>query len=164
MHRRPPIALRVAIGCSSWSQQLNLTDSQRDEIEVASLLHDIGKLGVPDHVLLKPCKLEGDEILAMDRARVFSREILSSFCACPGILSNVLYAPAWYDGRRHGYDLKGEDLPIGARIISIIDAFDSMTTDSVYRKAYPRERAVGNFSPALVRNSTPPWSAIFATC
>lgn len=152
--------LRVAIGCSSWSQQLNLTSQMRDEIEVAALLHDVGKLGVPDHVLLKPCKLEGDEILAMDRARLFSRDILSSFCSSPGILLNVLFAPAWFDGRRHGFELKGDDLPLGARIISIIDAFDSMTTDSVYRKAYPRERAIGElfscagtqFDPTLVRD------------
>ena len=54
-------SLRVALGCSSWSLRLNLTEQQRDELEVAALLHDIGKMGVPDHVLFKPGKLDASE-------------------------------------------------------------------------------------------------------
>ena len=152
--------LRVALGCSSWALRLNLTEQQRDELEVAALLHDIGKMGVPDHVLLKPGKLDANEALAMERSRMYSRDILGGLCSSAALLENIHYAPAWFDGRKHGFDRKGEQLPLGARIISIVDAFDSMTTDHVYRRALSRERAVAElfacrgsqFDPHLVED------------
>ena len=153
-------SLRVALGCSSWSLRLNLTEQQRDELEVAALLHDIGKMGVPDHVLFKPGKLDASELLAMERSRMYARDILGGLCSSGAILENIHYAPAWFDGRKHGFDRKGEQLPLGARIISIVDAFDSMTTDHVYRRALSRERAVAElfacrgsqFDPHLVED------------
>ena len=151
--------LRVALGISSWAAVRQISEEEQDECEVAALLHDIGKIGVSDHVLLKPGKLAGDELLEMERQRHVGCEILSGCCASTNILDIVLNANAWYDGSKHGFDRHGEDLPLGSRMIAIVDAFDAMTTDHIYRSAFSRERAVAElfacagtqFDPELVR-------------
>lgn len=152
--------LRVALSCSSWTMFLDVDDQQRDEIEVAALLHDIGKIGVPDHVLLKPGKLSSDEVIIMERHHQIGREILAGCCASQSILDIVHYAAAWYDGRKPGYDRSGDKLPLGSRLIAILDAYDAMTTDHVYRRAMSRERAIAElfecageqFDPQLVKD------------
>src|SRR5215203_2648516 len=119
-------SLRVAISCSSWATMLGLDDSQRDEVEVAALLHDVGKIGVPDYVLMKPGKLTAEESQAMERHRRLSVEILAACSASQNVVEIVAHTGAWYNGCRDGFRLKGEDLPIGARMVTIIDAFDAM--------------------------------------
>ncbi len=150
--------LRVALGCSSWGPLLKLEDSQRDVLEVAALLHDIGKIGIPDQVLLKPDPLTREERATLDQRRAIGEQILLSCCASQEVLSIVKYAPAWYDGSRPGFDRRGPHLPIGARIVSILDAYDAMTTEQVYRRAMSREWATAEllacagtqFDPVLV--------------
>jgi diguanylate cyclase (GGDEF)-like protein/PAS domain S-box-containing protein/putative nucleotidyltransferase with HDIG domain len=151
--------LRVAISCSSWAMATGIEDHLRDEIELAALLHDIGKIGVPDYVLMKPGKLTAEEQLAMDRHRRLSVEILSACSASQNVIDIVENTGAWYNGCREGFTLQGDALPLGARMVSIIDAFDAMTTDHVYRRALSRERAIAElfeyagtqFDPHLVR-------------
>jgi diguanylate cyclase (GGDEF)-like protein/PAS domain S-box-containing protein len=150
--------LRVALHSSSWGQHFDMSDSFRDEIEVAALLHDIGKIGVPDAVLTKPGKLTRDEVAAMDQNRLMGQQILHSCCASQSILDIVKYTPAWFNGRRPGFDLHGNAIPLGARLVAILDAFDSMTTDHVYRRAMSRDQAIAElykcagtqFDPKLV--------------
>ena len=77
----------------------------------------------------------------VDEARKMSVEILRNACAQPRVLEIVEYVPAWYDGSRSGYSLRRDDLPLGARMIAIAEAFDAMTTDQVYRPAMSLERA-----------------------
>jgi diguanylate cyclase (GGDEF)-like protein/PAS domain S-box-containing protein len=151
--------LRVALGCSAWSFALEFEEQQRDELEVAALLHDVGKIGVPDTILLKPGKLLGDEATLMNRHRLAGLDILRTCCTAPGILEIVRHAPAWYDGSRRDYPMAGNNLPLGARILAIVDAYDSMTTDQVYRRALSRERALAElyggagtqFDPDLIK-------------
>ncbi|MFT5525130.1 MAG: diguanylate cyclase (GGDEF)-like protein/PAS domain S-box-containing protein [Pirellulaceae bacterium] len=161
--KHPPSAahcLRVALGVSSWAEYLDISAQQRDELEIASLLHDVGKIGVPDHIITKPGKLSADEFLAMEKQRRYGSDILMACTRSQSLLDIIRYSQAWYDGRRHGFDKKGEDLPLGARVIAIVDAFDSMTTDHVYRKAMSRERALAEmfeyagtqFDPELIRD------------
>ncbi len=160
--KHPPTAahcLRVALGISSWALASELPEAERDHLEVAALLHDVGKIGVPDHVLLKPGKLSGEEFLLMERHRQLGLEILSGCCSSSSVLDIVHYSAAWYDGSKHGFDRSRDELPLGARMIGIVDAFDAMTTDHLYRRALSRERAVAElfeyagtqFDPQLVR-------------
>lgn len=150
--------MRVALACSAWATAANLSQQERDDLEIAALLHDIGKIGVPDSILLKPHKLEGDEALQMERHRQYASEILSACCGSDQVIEILRHSGAWYDGSKKGYDRAGTDLPIGARMLSIVDAYDSMTTDHVYRRAMSRERAMaelfecagGQFDPQLV--------------
>jgi diguanylate cyclase (GGDEF)-like protein/PAS domain S-box-containing protein len=152
-------ALRVALGCSMWGVARGFAPEQLDQLEVAALLHDIGKVGVPDELLMKPRSLSADEARLMDKHRRMGLYILLSCCESLEVMHIVGNSPAWFDGSRSGYDLQGAQLPIGARMLSIVDAFDAMTSDHVYRPALPRERALSEliecsgrqFDPELVQ-------------
>ena len=153
-------SLRVALSCSSWSFAMELSDGQRDEIEIASLLHDMGKIGVPDRVLQKPGKLTREEIAIIERHRQVGLEILRSCCASQNILDTIQFSPAWFDGSRGDFGRSERDLPLGSRMIAIVDAFDAMTSDQIYRRALSRERAMSElfefagtqFDPELVKH------------
>lgn len=150
--------LRVSLGCSTWAARIGLPPAQRDEIELAALLHDIGKIGVPDAVLMKPGALSAHEAVLMDAHWQSGLEILRCCCASPSMLEIVRYARSWYDGSKHRQELIGEQIPLGARMLQIVDAFDAMMSDHVYRRALPLERAYNElysnagkqFDPALV--------------
>jgi diguanylate cyclase (GGDEF)-like protein len=150
--------LRVALTASAWAFHNGLPDKARDTIEVAALLHDIGVMGVPDHILLKPALLAPDEMAVVIRARKASAEILRPSCASPEVLEIVENVSAWYDGAREGFSLKGEAIPFGARMIAIVEAFDAMTTEHAYRPSRSHERAIAElfecagsqFDPKLV--------------
>lgn len=152
-------AMRVALAASAWGLKMELPRAQRDVIEVAALLHDVGVIGLPDHILLKPERLDAEELQAVDRCRKMSLEILRGACADAAILEIVANVSAWFDGSREGYRVSGTQIPFGARMISILEAFDSMTTDQVFRRAMSQERAMSEifkfagtqFDPDLVR-------------
>ncbi len=161
-YRHAPTAahsLRVTLGCASWALAMGLSDEQRDLIEIAALLHDVGKIGVPDPILLKPERLSADEFAVMEQYRLHGIEILRCSCTSQAILDIVHYGSAWFDGTRPGFDRCGQDLPLGSRMLMVADAFDSMTWDSPYRRAMPRERAMAElfrmagtqFDPDLVK-------------
>ncbi|MCG8653690.1 MAG: diguanylate cyclase, partial [Pirellulales bacterium] len=134
--------LRVAIWCSAWAQRTGLDDAVRDRIEVAALLHDIGKIGIPDRILRKPGKLSVDEQLTMDCCPELACEILQGCTGDNELLNIVAHCGSWYDSRRRGESPRGDALPLGARMLAIASAFDAMTTDTVYRRAMSRERAL----------------------
>jgi diguanylate cyclase (GGDEF)-like protein len=153
-------ALRVALSCSSWAMKLGLPEADREAIEIAALLHDIGIIGAPDRILLKPGLLDEDEAAIMARCRKMSLDILRRSCASPLVLEIVEGVRAWYDNSRHGLPLSGTEIPLGARMIAIVEAFDAMTTEHVYRPACSQERAIAElfecagkqFDPALVES------------
>lgn len=134
--------LRVALRCSGWSERMGLDEATRDRIEVAALLHDLGKIGIPDRILRKPGKLSVDEQLMMDCCPQLGCEILRGCTSDIELLDIVQYASTWFDSRREGDGPRGCELPLGARMLAIADAFDAMTTDTVYRSALSRERAI----------------------
>lgn len=153
-------ALRVAIGCSNWAATLGLSDQDRDHLEVAALLHDIGKIGVPDQVLAKPGRLLPEEIEIIDRHREMAADMLVNCGAPPELIATVVASAAWFDGTHRVVPLSGEQIPQAARMLAIVDAFDAMTTDHVYRPAKSRERALAElfhhagtqFDPSLVQS------------
>jgi diguanylate cyclase (GGDEF)-like protein/putative nucleotidyltransferase with HDIG domain/PAS domain S-box-containing protein len=159
-------SVRVALGCSSWASVMSLDAAERDALEVAALLHDVGKIGVPDKVLLKPGRLTPEEAESMGRHTAMTLDILASCGAPQEVLDIVQFARARFDGKSPSQELGGGALPQAARMLSIVDAFDSMTTDHVYRPARSRERAIaelfqcagGQFDPDLVRK----FSELFA--
>ena len=90
--------------------------SQRDAIEIAALLHDVGVIGVPDQILSKPSSLDSDEAAIIARSRQMSLEILRQSCTSTEILDIVENVGAWYDGSHEGFRLSGTEIPLGARI------------------------------------------------
>lgn len=149
--------LRVALGCSAWSMLRDMKDTERDALEIAALLHDVGKIGVPDAVLLKPGKLSVEETAQMDQHKVAGQQILAACCSSADVLEVVHYSSTWFDGSNND-GIAGDELPLGSRMLAIVDAYDSMTTDHVYRRAMPQERVVAElfegagtqFDPELV--------------
>jgi diguanylate cyclase (GGDEF)-like protein/PAS domain S-box-containing protein len=152
-------AIRVALTCSAWATRLDFDERQREQLELTALLHDIGIIGTPDHILLKPTPLDNEEAAIMARARAMSLEILRRSCTSTEILSVVENIGTWYDGSRGYSALTGEQIPQAARMIAIAEAFDAMINDHVYRPALSQERAMAElfrcagsqFDPILVR-------------
>ncbi|MCC6510801.1 MAG: diguanylate cyclase [Pirellulaceae bacterium] len=111
-------------------------------LEIGGLLHDIGKIGVPDSVLLKPDRLTPEEWKIMETHARVGVEIVNSSFDCADLTAIVQYHHCRFDGLRQAPDLPiGKDIPLGARIVSIVDAFDAMVTDRVYRPGRPAEQA-----------------------
>lgn len=127
--------LRVALGCSKWATWRRQSDSDRTMLEVAALLHDVGKIGVPDRVLQKPTHLNDQEQLMMEMQSQTAIEILRGAGASQELLDIVCHA-------REGFIAAGERQTTSARMLAVVDAFDSMTTEQVFRKALSRDRAV----------------------
>ena len=120
---------------------MEFNEAEIYELEVSALFHDIGKIGVPDSVLLKPSRLTDDEFLEMKLHPSKSFEILQDFPVFSKVASNVKYHHERYDGRGYPEGIKGEEIPLNARIILIADTFDAMTSTRPYRKGLPFETA-----------------------
>ena len=99
-----------------------------------ALLHDIGKIGIPDAILNKPGKLTDEEYEIMKTHVIRGGEILKDFTMIDNVSVGALYHHEKYDGSGYCHGLKGEEIPLDARIIGIADAFDAMTANRVYRK------------------------------
>ncbi|HAH43279.1 diguanylate cyclase [Gimesia sp.] len=132
---------RVADLCLAAAQDL-LPPSELYVLEIAALLHDIGKIGVPDAILLKPGPLTGEEWEVMSRHDRIGVEIVSSTFSDQSLLEIIENHHAFYRGEgRHENLPTGQDIPLGARILSIADAYDAMVSDRVYRKRMSQEEA-----------------------
>ena len=149
---------RVAYYSVTLGRELGLSEEELYDLELSALFHDIGKIGVPDSVLLKPTRLNEEEFLLMKSHPTKSYEILKDFEPFQDI---ALYAKSHherYDGRGYPDGLKGEDIPLYSRIILIADTFDAMTSTRPYRKGLPYEVAFNEleefsgsqFDPELV--------------
>ena len=135
-------SLRVALGCSSWATMLGLPTVQRDALEIAALLHDVGKIGVPDPVLTKPSRLLPEEAMLMAQHRQIGLAILSN-CGVPeGVLDIIRLASAGYAEGNLEQPHCGTLPAIPSRMLAIVDAFDAMTSEQVYRPAKSPERAL----------------------
>jgi putative two-component system response regulator len=120
---------------------LGLDERQRTSIRIGGYLHDIGKIGIADAVLLKPGKLTDDEMAEMRRHPVIGAAILEVHEAMADIAQIVRHHHERWDGRGYPDGIAGTNIPLGGRIIAVADAFSAMTTDRIYRGALPLERA-----------------------
>lgn len=127
-------SMRVAYFAISLGKEMGLTEEELYDLELSALFHDIGKIGVPDSVLLKPSRLTEDEFLAMKSHPSKSYEILKEFTHFEKVATYAKHHHERYDGRGYPDGLKGEDIPLFSRIILIADTFDAMTSSRPYRK------------------------------
>jgi putative nucleotidyltransferase with HDIG domain len=153
-------SLRVARYSKVLGAELNFDEEQLFRLELAAIFHDIGKIGTPDEVLLKPGRLSVDEFEIMKKHPVESAEILKNFHFFHDLLPGVLHHHERVDGRGYPHGLKNEDIPLFARIIIIADTFDAMTSTRAYRNALSAETAIKEiedcagtqFDPALAKD------------
>lgn len=116
------------------AKRLGYSEEKCEELRRIAILHDIGKIGIPDKVLNKPAKLTDEEYKIMKSHVTRGAEILKNFTLIDHVTDGALYHHERYDGSGYIHGLKGEDIPLNARIIGIADAFDAMTANRVYRK------------------------------
>jgi putative nucleotidyltransferase with HDIG domain len=135
-HSERVVAYSIAI-----ARQMKLSETEIDNIRWGALLHDIGKIGIPDAILLKPGKLNEAEWEIMRTHPSIGFEMMKDIDFLEGAIDIVLYHHERIDGRGYPLGLKGKDIPLGARIFAIADAFDAITSDRPYRKAQSLETA-----------------------
>jgi HD-GYP domain-containing protein (c-di-GMP phosphodiesterase class II) len=133
---------RVALLSRYIAQQMKLRDSEIEQIYMAGLLHDVGKIGVPEAVLQKPGRLTPEEFEQIKKHPEIGAKILADVKQLKPILPGVLYHHERYDGKGYPEGLAGEKIPLMGRIICMADCFDAMTSSRTYRKALPIEVAM----------------------
>ena len=134
---------RVKMYSSLIAQEFGMEKNDLYILEKAAALHDIGKIGIPDRILNKPERLTDEEYKEMKSHVVKGGEILKSFTLIDNIEEGALYHHERYDGKGYVHGLKGEEIPLNARIIGIADAFDAMTANRVYRKKLDMDFVLG---------------------
>lgn len=122
-------------------EALGLDERQTLAVEMGALVHDIGKIGIPDEILGKPGKLTTRERMQIERHPEIGAQILSPLPALKDVVPLVLHHHERWDGTGYPRGLAGEDIPIGAQIISLCDVWHALTSDRSYRPAFPPEEA-----------------------
>ena len=133
---------RVAFFSTLIAKYLGLADEEIEEIRMGALLHDIGKIGVRDNVLLKGKELDKDEWEHMRKHPEFGFQIVGHVPTLKKVAEGMRFHHERPDGKGYPLGLKGDEIPLVASIISVADTFDAMTTNRPYRKGMPYETAV----------------------
>ena len=127
-------SLRVSQYSVLIAKELGFSDEECENLRRAALMHDIGKIGIPDNILNKPARLTDEEYAVMKSHVTRGAEILKDFTLIKNVVEGARYHHERYDGRGYPDGLKGEEIPQYGRIIGVADAFDAMTANRVYRK------------------------------
>jgi putative two-component system response regulator len=149
---------RLANLAARLGAQTGMDGLDLDAVAYGALLHDVGKIGVPESILIKPAPLDADEWELMRRHPEIGERICAPLASAGTFTPIVRHHHERWDGQGYPDGLRGEAIPLGARIVGLVDAFDAMTHDRPYRRAMPTEVAVnelwresgGQFDRALV--------------
>ena len=133
---------RVIQYCLAIGKQLRLDHKQTEELRMTALLHDIGKVGIPDHILRKPGKLTREEWDEVRKHPETGEYILQGSEGLEDVRQAVRCHQERFDGKGFPDGLKGRNIPLYARIVAIADSYDAMTSDRSYRPALPRHEAL----------------------
>jgi len=131
----------VAELATRLARALRLPDEVVDRIRAAAQVHDLGKIAVPDRILLKPGKLSEEEWAVIKRHPVVGAEILKGLEVYAGVADVVRHEHEHWDGGGYPDGLRGEQIPLASRILAVADVWNALTTDRPYRKAFPPEEA-----------------------
>ena len=146
---------RVTLIALSIAHQMRLDDKIIQQIHWGALLHDVGKIGVPDQILRKQGPLTDEEWKIMRTHPVIGFEMLKDIPFLHPVLDVVLYHHERFDGSGYPSGLIGENIPLSARIFSVADSYDAMTNDRPYRKAFSGEEAVAEIQRCVNRQFDP---------
>jgi HD-GYP domain-containing protein (c-di-GMP phosphodiesterase class II) len=131
---------------AEWSvrigRDLGLDDECLKDLEAAAILHDIGKIGTPDHILRKPSRLTEEEYEVIKKHPEYGWAVLRAVPGFERVSLFVLHHHEAFDGKGYPAKLRGEEIPIGSRIVSVMDSFDAMVSSRPYRKGLPLDEAI----------------------
>jgi putative nucleotidyltransferase with HDIG domain len=133
---------RVRIYAMELARELGLSEDETEALRAASVLHDIGKLAVPEHIISKPGKLTPEEFEKMKIHPIVGAEILEQVDFPYPVVPIVRAHHEKWDGSGYPNGLKGEEIPIGARILAAVDCLDALASDRQYRRALPLDEAM----------------------
>ncbi len=133
---------RIAKLSKTIGSRMQLPQKSLDDLQLLSMLHDIGKVGIDDRILKKPGKLNEEEWRIMKKHPEIGYRITMSSPELEHIAQYILSHHERWDGKGYPHGLKGDEIPLLSRILSLVDAYDAMTEDRVYRKALSREEAL----------------------
>ncbi len=152
---------RVAFFAKRIAEEMGLKEEEVKAIYTAGLLHDIGKIGIPDSILLKPGKLSDEEYEIIKLHPRLSYELLKHIDVLEDSLPGIKHHHERWDGSGYPDGLKGKEIPLQARILAVADTFDAMTSDRIYRKGVSKAEAVKelkelsgkSYDPEVVENA-----------
>ncbi|MCQ2518233.1 MAG: HD domain-containing protein [Lachnospiraceae bacterium] len=133
-------SLRVSYYSKMIGEKMGMDENEVKNLGYIALVHDCGKIGVPDLVLNKAGALTDEERKEMQKHTVYGGKILSGFDSIEGIINGAIYHHERYDGKGYPEGIKGKDIPLYARIIGVADSFDAMNSDRCYRKHLSAEK------------------------
>ncbi len=151
-------SIRVAKYAREIARRMGMDQDQQDDIYYIALLHDIGKIGIPDNILNKKGALTPEERAIIQTHPAVGGKVLADFTALEDIDDGAKYHHERYDGKGYCEGLSGKDIPLVARIIGVADSYDAMASDRCYRPALSKERILselkdnsgGQFDPEIV--------------
>ena len=133
---------RVRVYATEIGKEIGLSQNELDALQAAALLHDIGKLAVPEHIISKPGRLTPEEFEKMKIHPLVGAEILEEVKFPYPVVPIVRAHHEKWDGSGYPFGLAGEEIPIGARILSVVDCLDALASDRQYRRALPLDQAM----------------------
>jgi putative two-component system response regulator len=135
-------ARRVSFYASLLAEQVSLEPDELEEVRVAAFLHDLGKVGVPTDLLLRAGALDSSERAIVEQHPAIGERLVKPLAIPNAIASAIRHHHEWWDGTGYPDGLKGEEIPRTSRIISVVDAFDAMSSERPYRRALARSTAI----------------------
>ncbi|MBF0503659.1 MAG: diguanylate cyclase [Candidatus Omnitrophica bacterium] len=124
------------------AKKLGLSSQETEDLGHAAVLHDLGKIGVSDAILHKKNKLSNTEFKKIQKHPQIGAEIIRPVHSLSGVIPSILYHHERYDGKGYCSGLKGEQIPVGARIVAVADVYQALVSDRPYRKAYSKQEAL----------------------
>jgi putative nucleotidyltransferase with HDIG domain len=152
---------RVAQHSVEMGKEIGLQSAELEDLEIACLFHDVGKIKIPDAILLKKGKLDTLEYREMSRHTEYGAEILSKAPSLLKYIPAVRHHHEWYDGTGYPDGISGDKIPLAAAIISLADVYDAMTSDRPYREALTEEEACQKIMELAGRQFHPDLVKIF---
>lgn len=143
------------------AKAMELGDEMLQTIQVSGLLHDVGKIGVPDHILRKPGRLTDEEFNVMQQHPVFGALIVGAIPGMDHVVLGVRHHHERYDGRGYPDRLAGDQIPLIGRIMAVADAYSAMTTSRPYRKGLTERQSLGEIQKGLGTQFDPEIGALF---
>jgi len=155
-HTRRVTEMTVAL-----ARRMQVPEEKITHIRHGALLHDIGKMGIPDEILRKPDQLSEDERLIMEKHPMYAFEMLESIAYLGQALEIPLLHHERWDGSGYPFGYRGEQIPLSARLFAIVDVYDALTSDRPYRAALSREAAAEYIRSQSGRHFDPDAAAVF---